>query len=194
MERFDLGHINLGGSVFDLEKLSWLSGRYIREDLTPDTLLAEMKNWLLNDEFVGQMIPLVHERMETLGDFMPNCSFFFAREVNPSLEDLVPKRREAAAVAGMLQTAVWALEDLHPWNRDGVEKAVKRVSAFWEWLIRDVTRSMFSAVMGRPVGPPLYESIALLDLDMSRTRLLAAGALLGGVSKRQVKALERKWR
>ena len=36
IDRFDLSRINLGGSVFDLEKLGWLNGRYIRENLSAD--------------------------------------------------------------------------------------------------------------------------------------------------------------
>ena len=194
VERFDLGRINLGGSVFDPKKLSWLNGRYMRENLTPEAVLAAMKNWLLNDEFLGQIIPLMHERMETLGDFVPRCSFFFAREVSPSQEDLVPENREPADVARVLQTAVWALEDVQPWNRDEVEKAIRRVSDFWEWPVRAVVQPLFAAVMGQPVGPPLYDSIALLELDVTRTRLLAAADLLGGVSRKQLKSLEKKWR
>jgi len=194
VDRFDLGRVNLGGSVFDLDKLSWLNGRYIREDLSPEALLGEMKNWLLNDEFIGAMIPLMQERMPTLGDFMPKCAFFFAREVNPSPDDLVPGKREAADVVAMLQTVVWALEELDPWSRDEIEKAVKLVADFWEWPIRDVTKPMFSSIMGQPVGPPLYESIGLLQVDMTRSRLLAAMTLLGGLSKKKLKALEKKWR
>ena len=50
------------------------------------------------------------------------------------------------------------------------------------------------APVGQPVGPPLYGSIALLQVDMTRSRLLAAVALLGGLSKKKLKALEKKWR
>ena len=122
--RLDLGRINLGGSVFDLEKLSWLNGRCIREDLTTGELLDRLKEWALNDGFIGEMIPLMQPRMQTLGDFMPACSFFFAREVEPAAEDLVPKKREPAAAAQMLLTAVWALQEVSPWNVSGVEAAV----------------------------------------------------------------------
>ena len=52
---------------------------------------------------------------------------------------------------------------------------------------------MFTAVMGQPVGPPLYESIALLGLDLTRARLLGAMELLGGVSRKKERALEKKW-
>ena len=47
---FDPAKINLGGSIFDIDKLGWLNGRYLREDRTPEALLAELKGWLLNDE------------------------------------------------------------------------------------------------------------------------------------------------
>ena len=193
VQRFDLQKINLGGSVFDPEKLNWLNGRYLREDLTPEQLLTALREWALNDDYLRQIIPLMQSRMETLGDLMPKCTFFFSRQVEPALEDLLPKGREAADVASLLQTAVWSLETVVPWKRDAIEAALKRVSEFWGWPIRDVTRPMFTAVMGQPVGPPLYESIELLDVDLTRTRLLAAIDTLGGVSKKKAKKLEKDW-
>ena len=35
---FDLERVSLGGPVFDIEKLDWLNGRYIREDLSDDQI------------------------------------------------------------------------------------------------------------------------------------------------------------
>ena len=194
VDRFDLQRINLGGSVFDQEKLSWLNGRYIREDLSSGDILRALKDWLVNDQYLEQIIPLMQPRMETLGDFLPTCSFFFARQVSPDPQDLVPARREPAEVVEVLQTAVWALEEATPWDRDTVEAAVKRVSAFWDWPVRDVTRPLFTALMGQPVGPPLYESSALLGSDLNRTRLLSAIEVLGGLSKKKAGKLEKRWR
>ncbi|MEW6754429.1 MAG: glutamate--tRNA ligase [Candidatus Latescibacterota bacterium] len=191
--RFDLTRINLGGSIFDLQKLDWLNGRYIREDLTPARLLETMRAWLLNDEYLAPMIPLMQPRMETLGDFVPRVGFLFARRVEPSAEDLVPKGREAAAVAQMLQTAIWALEGAVPWGRDAVEEGVRRVASYWEWPIRDVTVPLIAAISGSRVGPPLFESVALLGIDMTRMRLLGAMERLGGLSKKKAAQLEQEW-
>lgn len=193
VERFDLERINLGGSVFDPDKLNWLNGRYLREDLTPDQLLTALRDWALNDEFLAQVIPLMQARMETLGDLMPKCAFFFSRRVEAAVEDLLPKNREQADVAALLQTALWALETVLPWQRDPIEAAIKKVAEFWDWPIRDVTRPLYTAIMGQPVGPPLYESIVLLDVDLTRTRLLEAIEVLGGVSKKKAKKLEKDW-
>lgn len=193
-EHFDPAKINLGGSIFDIDKLSWLNGRYLREDWTPEALLAELKNWLLNDEYVGQMLPFMQQRLETLGDFVPRVAFLFARQVEPKAEDLVPKKRDGDAVVRMLQTAVWALDEVVEWDKDGVEKAVRRVAAHWEWPVRDVTVPLIAALTGERVGPPLFESAALLGPELTRMRLLDAMKALGGLSKKQASRLEKDWR
>ncbi len=191
--RFELERINLGGSVFDLEKLSWLNGRYIREDLSPGELLAALRDWALNDDTFSRLVPLMQPRMETLGDFLPRCAFLFARRVEPRQEDLLPKKRTPEEVAEVLQCVVWSLAEVTPWGREGVEAALKGVAAFREWPIRDLTRPLYAAVMGQPVGPPLYESMVLLDIDLTRARLLEAVEVLGGLSKRKSRRLEKDW-
>ena len=191
--RFELERVNLGGSVFDLEKLNWLNGRYIREDLSADQLLAALRDWTLNDDTFSRLVPLMQPRMETLGDFLPRCAFLFARRVEPRQEDLLPKKRTPEEAAEALQCVVWALEEVTPWGREGVEAALRRVAAFREWSIRDLTRPLYAALMGQPVGPPLYESMVLLDIDLTRARILEAIEVLGGLSKKKSRRLEKDW-
>ena len=191
--RFELERVNLGGSVFDLEKLNWLNGRYIREDLSADQLLAALRDWTLNDDTFSRLVPLMQPRMETLGDFLPRCAFLFARRVEPRQEDLLPKKRTPEEVAEVLQCVVWSLETAAPWGREGVEAALRRVAAFREWSIRDLTRPLYAALMGQPVGPPLYESMVLLDIDLTRARILEAIEVLGGLSKKKSRRLEKDW-
>ena len=193
-EHFDPAKLNLSGSIFDIDKLGWLNGRYLREERTPEALLTELKDWLLNDEYVGQMLPFMQPRLETLGDFVPCVAFFFARQVVPKAEDLIPKKREAAEVTRMLQTAVWALDEVGEWDKDGVEKAVRRVAEHWAWPVRDVTVPLIVALTGERVGPPLFESAALLGSELTRMRLLDAMKALGGLSKKQASRLEKDWR
>jgi glutamyl-tRNA synthetase len=192
--QFQLERINLGGSIFDLAKLDWLNGRYIREDLSATELLAQMKQWLVTDEYLAEMVPLLQPRMETLGDFIPRVAFFFARKVDVQVEDLVPKKRTAEEMAPMLQTAVWALETAPSWDRDSVEAALRGVASYWEWPVRDVTIPLIVAISGERVGPPLFESIALLGPDLTRMRLMEAMTALGGLSKKKAAKLEETWK
>src|SRR5512134_567666 len=68
VEAFTLERISLGGPVFDLEKLTWLNGRYLRR-LTPRQLLDRLRGELLSDEHLLDVLPLVQERIDTLEGF-----------------------------------------------------------------------------------------------------------------------------
>jgi glutamyl-tRNA synthetase len=59
--------------------------------------------------------------------------------------------------------------------------------------IRDVLGPVFIAISGKPVSPPLFDSMALIGPDMSRARLRHALDVLGGVSKKQLKKLEKDY-
>ncbi len=193
-EHFDADRINLGGSIFDLEKLNWLNGRYLREERTAEQVLGELKAWMLNDEFVAQIVPLLQQRMETLGDFMPKAAFFWAREVFPVADDLVPKKRTQEEVVEMLQTAIWTLDALLDWNREPIELAVRSIAEYWSWPVRDVTVPLTAALVGSRVGPPLFDTAHLLGQDIVRMRLLQAINALGGLSKKKAAKLEKEWR
>src|ERR1700733_1228953 len=68
LERFDVKNIRLGGPVFDLTKLRWLNGEYIRA-LSPEDFYAALRSTVLSDEYLNQIAPLVQTRVETLGQF-----------------------------------------------------------------------------------------------------------------------------
>ncbi len=194
VESFDPDRISLGGSIFDMEKLNWLNGRYLREERTPAQVLDELKSWLLNDEYIGQIVPILQQRMETLGDFMPKAAFFFSREVELLVEDLIPKKRVAEEVMQMLQTAIWSLDEVLDWNKAHVETAIRSVAEYWQWPVRDITVPLTTAMVGTRVGPPLFEAVVLLGQDLMRMRLLQAINALGGLSKKKAAKLEKEWK
>jgi glutamyl-tRNA synthetase len=57
-----------------------------------------------------------------------------------------------------------------------------------------VTVPLIVALTGEKVGPPLFESVALLGQDMTRMRLIDAMNLLGGLSKKKAAKLEKEWK
>ena len=132
---FDLERVSLGGAIFDRKKLDWLNGRYIREDLKVDDLLDEMRKWQLNDGFLRDTLPLMQERMDTLGDYMGKCAFFFMRDLSYEPEELVPKKRTPEEVVQVLQTAIWSLDEIEEWNRAAIENALGGVGQYWQWPI-----------------------------------------------------------
>ena len=58
IEHFDISRVSLGGPIFDLEKLSWLNGQWLRE-LPVETFAAEVQKWALNPEYLMKIAPHV---------------------------------------------------------------------------------------------------------------------------------------
>ena len=51
IEHFDMKRVSLGGPIFDIDKLNWLNGLWIRENLTDEELMARFFDWKFNPEF-----------------------------------------------------------------------------------------------------------------------------------------------
>jgi len=190
---FDINRMKLGGSIFDLKKLTWLNSRYIREDHTAEQLFERLLSWRLNEDYFRKMIPMMQNRLKTLGDFIPAVDFMFATELEYSADLLVPKKRTVDEVPPVLQTLLYELERIEEWSPGALEQSVHRVASFWKWPIRDVTGILFPAIMGKRVGPPLFESMAILGIDITRRRILTALEYAGGIGKKKLKKLEKQY-
>ena len=81
IEKFDFQRISLGGPVFDLVKLKWLNGEYIRRQ-SPVEFFAALRETIFSDAYLQAIAPLVQTRLETLGQFGDMTGFFFADNVH----------------------------------------------------------------------------------------------------------------
>ena len=97
-ESFDVKRMSLGGPIFDLAKLKWLNGRYLREKLDKSEVLQRLMEWKANPEFLGQILPLALQRLETFSDFFPLAQFLLTEAPDYPIEALIGKM-EAGEVA-----------------------------------------------------------------------------------------------
>ena len=94
----------------------------------------------------------------------------------------------------VLQFSLWELEAMQEWNRDNLNQLFVDLAEKLDLKIREVLAPIFIAVSGKPVSPPLFDSMELLGPDMVRARVRHAITILGGVSKKQLKKLEKEYR
>ena len=189
---FDPTRISTGGPVFDLVKLLKINGRVIRETLTAEELHDELRSWLLNDEYLGSMVPLVHQRLESFSEFVPRCQFLFSGSVEPDAAEMVPEGREQAETLEALTVASAVLEDLEAWTADAVDAVLRRAAEAHGWPLRDFLAPLFVAISGSRVSPPLFLSMEVLGKDLGVVRLREAREALGTLGrKKQVKLLKR---
>ena len=181
---FRLEDISLGGPVFDLDKLNWLNGKYIR-DLSVEELLARLRSTVLSDEYLEAILPLVQERIDTLADFVPYAEFFFVGDVRyeeTALPKLVAKNhtppQTSKAFRVLLEEHIDAILE---WNAVNIEAAMRAFCEAREWNPKELFMPIRVAITGRTATPPLFETMEVLGKPRCRWRLRRAIETLRGM-------------
>jgi glutamyl-tRNA synthetase len=193
LEHFDIQRVSLGGPIFDVEKLSWLNGLWIREDLDTVELARRLVNWAYNEDNLLQVLPHAQKRMETLSDFAPLASFLVSGTLPLSESSFESIKLEREALVRNLQFALWKLEAQRHWTRDNIWNDLKTLADGMEIKIKDFLAPLFIAVSGSAASFSVVDAMELLGPDMSRARVRHAIEVLGGVSKKAGKRLEKEY-
>ena len=176
-----LERISLGGPVFDVEKLTWLNGKYLRR-LSPAELLARLRAGPVSDRRLLEVLPLVQERIDTLEGFFDYAGFFFVGEVAYDAEAqkaLVPKGRAPAETAKLLRRLVEEeIDPLLDWRAETAEAGLRRFGEKAGWAPKELFMTVRVAVTGRAASPPLFGTLAVLGKETSRRRLRRAAQVL----------------
>jgi glutamyl-tRNA synthetase len=182
-ETFDWTRVNTVGPVFDLEKLGWLNGHYIRE-LAPSDLASRLVPFLTasglydgSPEHVAMLagaVPLIQTRMAVLSECSDLLRCLFVTEGAFVIEDAA--REKSLADAGpVLAAAAEALEALADWTTETVQAAMDAALIEGLGMKRGKAYAPIrAAVCGSTISPPLPESMALLGQDRVLRRLRAA--------------------
>ena len=181
VDAFTLERISLGGPVFDLEKLKWLNAKYLRR-LSPREFLERLRQQLLSEDHLLDVLPLVQERVETLEGFFEYATFFFVGELAydaDALAAMVPKGRTAPETVKALRTLLEEeIDAILDWRKDTVEAALRRFGEETGWSPSELFMAVRVATTGRAASPPLFETLAVLGKETCRRRLRHAVEVL----------------
>jgi len=190
---FDIQRVSLGGPVFDLEKLSWLNGLWIRENFTVEELAERMVEWALNRENLLRVLPHLQARMVRLTDFAPAAAYLVSGMLHLTEDSFAEIPVERHELLQRLQFVQWRLESVSPWERDAIFDAMKGLSEELGLKIRDFLAPLFIAIAGSSASISVIDSMHLLGSDLSRARIRHAIEVLGGISKKKMKEAEKAY-
>lgn len=191
LERFGLEHISLGGPVFDIAKLDWLNGRYLRE-LDPGAFVARAATWGLGRERLERIAALAQERVERLSDLGLLTAFLFAGRLPMSKELFASGKVDLETARKALALAMWELDEQREFDKGAIERVLKEIAEMLGQKLRDLARVYYVAMTGSPTSLPLFDSMELLGRDLCRERFRVALEALGGVSAAEQKAWRAK--
>lgn len=193
IDNFRLEDISLGGPVFDLDKLLWLNGRYIREDFSTDELLNRLLEWGLNKEHFKKILEICKGRMSCLSDWGDLTNHFFNNRIFLSKEGLLIKDLDETQSCEILQMILWELEKLDCFTKESIYVLFKVLSEKFDIKLKYLTQPLYIAISGKTVSTPLFDTMEILGSDISRMRIRNAIEELGNLSGKKLKKLEKKY-
>ncbi|MCU6481858.1 glutamate--tRNA ligase [Arthrobacter sp. A2-55] len=184
VERFDIHDVLGNPARFDIKKAEAINGTHVRmleaadfrNRLVPYLQAAGVVGPQLTareEEILTEAAPLVQERITLLGEAPEMLSFLFK---NDDAVDVAEDARKGLPenVDEVLDSAVAALEPVQDWTAEDIQAALK--AALVEGLgikPRFAFGPVRTAVSGRRISPPLFESMVILGKDSSLARLKA---------------------
>lgn len=171
ISEFDLGKVNLANPIFDITKLEWMNGAYIR-GLSDEELEKRLDEYLVDHPSKGKLaplIPLVKDRIKKLSDFIPLTNFFF--------EDVEYEREvfDKLKIENLKEALLKILEKMEgfkkPWNAEDFEASFRKLAKELKISVSQMFQLIRVAMSGQLVTPPLFESIKILGEDGTVNRI-----------------------
>ncbi|WP_263352337.1 glutamate--tRNA ligase [Acidicapsa acidisoli] len=169
VEHFDVKNIRTAGPVFDLTKLKWLNGEYIRA-LAPADFYAALRSTVLSDTYLSEIAGLVQTRVETLGQFGDLTHFFFADNILPVQEVFLPKKRTLEETLAFAAEQLAVLEAVD-WSTEALEPTLKKLGEEKQWSVKENFMLLRAIVTGGTMSPPLLESVIVFGKARTLDRM-----------------------
>jgi glutamyl-tRNA synthetase len=191
VRNFTLDRINKSPAIFDLEKLRWMNGHYLRS-LPGETVTAYVAERLeadlppdvprpLDRALIAEIVPLIRERMKLLSEAAGLTSFFFQdRAYDYEAGALLGKRfgADRGLAARDLRAVTESLETVDAWTAAELEEALAPLCDRLGLKRGELYGLIRVAVTGRTVTPPLFESMEILGRSRCLRHLQDAADLL----------------
>lgn len=183
IEVFSLERVSKKGAIFDVNKLTWMNGVYIRQ-LRPGELFRRAKPWVDEaalyqpgdaraEEMAARALKLEQEKIKTLAEAPAAIEFFFRppKAYDDKAEKNLRKLPRATEILAVLRDAWVATEDF---TAASLETALRAVAAREEIPGGALIHAVRAALSGRAAGPSLFEMAALMGPAVVTERLNAA--------------------
>ena len=191
LQRFELGDVSKGGSIFDPEKLLWMSGEYIRKEsveelarncasfvvaagLASESELAERTDWF------QLLVGMEQERIRLYSELPERIAYAFASDAEVAFDDDAVKNAAKRGTATLASYRTWLAPQLaESVDADALRAATKAWVGEAGVKFPDLFQPLRCALTGRAGGPDLFEVMSILGAASTLARIDAGLGRLG---------------
>jgi len=178
---FDLPQILRTNARFDVTKLTWINGEYIRampldrfielaKPFLPSNGKGGLPSRLPDDDYTRLVVALVKEKIKLLKELPDWISYFFADDYLFDPE-AVKKSCRAPQTSERLTRLAGRFAAVTDWKAETLETALKALAAELSVKTGELIHPCRVAVSGKAAGPSLYHMLEVLGRDRVLARL-----------------------
>lgn len=180
IELFDPKDVSPSSVVFDIKKLNWINGMYIRK-LNLEQLTERIQPFLPNDFPISKtaiILPLIHERLETLADVEELTGYFY-RPIQVDSTLLLKKSNKQEVVLQLTKTfTTLGHIDEKDWNVSSIETIIRDLAEKNGWKPGQYFMMLRIAATGSKATPPLFDTVFALGKQIVLERLSSQTIML----------------
>jgi len=188
IDHFSIERINDSGAVFDIEKLNWMNGHYLR-NMIPEELANNLhKYWVEYPPVEFDRTPtieetnlitvLVQERIKTLNDAAPLVAFVFREHIYYEPFDVIQKGLDATETKKILNQSIIVLNNIDDFVSVNIENNLRSFAKENDLKLGYFLGTIRFATTAQEISPPLFKSIEILGKRLTLKRLEEASKIL----------------
>jgi glutamyl-tRNA synthetase len=181
VKQFDLSKVNKSGAVFDINKLDWISGQYIKkmpvdeltERLLPYWEQDSIKAKDFDKKYLSTIADLEKERLKKLSEIGERTRYFFETP-EYAAELLIWKKsdREKTRQALLDLVELFTQADESKFSKEEIENLVKKMIADKGYDNGSVLWPLRASLTGQQFSPGPFEVCATLALGLGKEEVL----------------------
>jgi glutamyl-tRNA synthetase len=174
IKNFSIEHVSQTAAIFNADKLDWTDGVYMRKlsaDEFADRALPFLEKGLpadvkrpLDIDYVKRVLPLVQERVKTLGELEKKelVWFFFTDEIEYEAALLIDKKLDKNKTIEMLNIANIKLKEISNFDAAALEGMLRPLAEEIGVKAGQLFGALRTAVTGLTATPPLFQTMEVL--------------------------------
>ena len=168
IEAFSMERITKSNAIFDLDRLDWFNGTYIRRMEVAELarraapFLEDAGLHVPNEDYLRAAVALEQERVKKLSDFPEALRFFLVEEVEPDIKFLVKKNGSEEETAAALSTVFELVQDCGVQDLEETERHLREMADALGWKAGELFMPIRVAITGSRASPPLFATMQAL--------------------------------
>ena len=178
VSKFDPSRISSASAIFDIEKLNWMNGHYIRS-MSSLELSQKLGNYwrefppIVFDRTpspseIDEVSKLVQERIKVLSEASGLVAFVFKNEITYDSNELIQKQMDAESTTRILDRVNELVSKIETFSSSAIEVELRALADAMEVKVGTLLGTIRVATSGQKVSPPLFDSLEVLG----RSRVL----------------------